>query len=629
MSQGQLKQITVYPIKSTAGIHTNHSFVEAMGLSFDRRFMLVTPRGQFITARTVPKLTQVHSAIVEHGLQVRAPGMPSLTIDKRKFGNMQLDVSVWSDDFKALWCHRDYDAWFSDFIGQKCRLVYLDDMQTERRLQVESEESLSFADGYPLLLISQASLEDLNQRAQSPTLMEQFRPNLVVTGTQAFAEDSWRKIRIGEVEFSVEKPCSRCIFTTLDPKTGEKSVDNEPLNTLQKYRKGADGNVYFGQNIRALNSGKISVFDTVEVLETQQPEQYINHAPKHLKPASKEQHWPPGESKTLLCVAVQQESHDVKTFRFVAKPEQRFHYQAGQYISVSMEIDGHPVSRSYTLSSSPSRPDLLSITVKRVAQGKASTWLHDHFTVGDSLQAQPPAGQFHLERAANAPLLMISAGVGVTPMLSMLRQISDTHQAKDVIFMHSAKQPQDLLCQAELAFIATLQPQIQWQYFLTQTSVAQAKALGHQAGRITQQDLATITDLTERQVFVCGPNEFMAQIKQNLLALGLPEAQYFEESFGQFASADSPQQSCQILFDSWDTMVTGDNQQSVLEQAENAGLSLPYSCRGGMCGACKVRLESGEVTVLSDSALSAEEQAQGIILACSCVPKNDLVISQY
>ncbi|RJG42318.1 hybrid-cluster NAD(P)-dependent oxidoreductase [Motilimonas pumila] len=629
MSQGQLKQITVYPIKSTAGIHTNHSYVESLGLSFDRRFMLVNPRGQFITARTVPELTQVHTAIVDNGLQVRAPGMPSLTIDKRNFGDMQLDVTVWSDDFKAVWCHRDYDTWFSEFLGQKCRLVFIGDEHDSLRNQADNDGALSFADGYPLLLISQASLDDLNQRAQSPVVMDQFRPNLVVSGTPAFAEDSWRKIRIGEVEFSVEKPCSRCVFTTLDPQTATKSPDNEPLQTLQKYRKGEDGNVYFGQNLKPLNRGKISVFDKVEVLDVRQPEQYVNHAPKHLSAAPLHNQWPAGELKTLLCVAVEQESHDVKTFRFMAKPEHRFHYQAGQYISISLEIDGHPVKRTYTLSSTPSRPDLISITVKRVPKGKASNWLHDTFQAGDTLQALPPAGQFHLGKADQAPLLMISAGVGITPMLSMLRQISDGHQARDIVFLHSAKQPQDLLCQSELDFIASLQPQIQWQYFLTQTTAKEAELLGYQAGRISQGDLAKVADLTTRQVFVCGPAAFMEQVKQDLLALGLPKEQYFDESFGLFECEQSPAVDCQILFDSWDTMVSGNNQQTVLEQAENAGLALPFSCRGGMCGACKVRLDSGEVNTLSDSALTPQEQEQGIILACSCIPQTDLVISQH
>ena len=632
----QLSQITIYPIKSTAGIHLNHSLVEEKGLVFDRRFVLVDLKGKFITARTQPKLALVHSAISEQGFHVRAPNMQGLEINKNEFGHLYLEVEIWGTKVQGQWCHKNYDTWFSDYLDQPCRLLFFGE-QSERLVKGH-ETQVSFADGYPLLLISEASLNDLNARADEAVTMTQFRPNLVVKGCAAFAEDRWKTIRIGEVKFAVVKPCSRCIFTTIDPITGEKSALNEPLNTLQKYRKGADGQVYFGQNLVALNSGKISVFDTVQVLEYHRQEEYVNHAPKirEVSSADAPASWTKQQRKSLLCVAITQESHDVKTFRFSCPSLPRFSYQAGQYINIEVVIDHKPYKRTYTLSSTPTRPALLSITVKKLADGKVSSWLHQHLQVGDSVDAVAPAGSFHLQKATNeAPLLFISAGVGITPMLSMLRAITDQHQSRDIVFLHAAKTHADLVCQPELLFFSSLLPDLRLHYCFSREQdgnervaclIGPKQAVHY--GHINQALLASITDLTQRTVFVCGPSMFMTQMKQHLLQLGLPEAQYFDESFGQRDGFGRNKKQLNILFDSWDTYVEGDNQLTLLEQAEQAGLSLPFSCRGGMCGACKVKLHSGEVRRLSDSALTSDEIASGMVLACSCVPESDLVVGQ-
>ncbi|MCE2570621.1 hybrid-cluster NAD(P)-dependent oxidoreductase [Motilimonas eburnea] len=631
VAQAKLSQITVFPIKSTAGMHLNHAFVEELGLLFDRRFVLVDHKGKFITARTQPTLTLVHSALSENGLHVRAPNMPALEIDKRAFGHLYLDVEIWGTQVSGQWCHKDYDTWFSDYLGLPCRLLYF--AEQSERLVKDRQTQVAFADGYPLLLISQASLDDLNERADESVTMDHFRPNLVVSDCTAFAEDSWKTIQIGEVRFSVVKPCSRCIFTTLDPFTGIKSELNEPLNTLQKYRKGSDGQVYFGQNLIALNEGKISVFDKVEVLEYQTPEEYVNHAPKLRSTALVDQahQWNKQHTQVLTCVAVIEESHDVKTFRFSCTHIPKFSYLAGQYINIEVNIDNKPYKRTYTLSSTPTRPDLISITVKKLPQGKVSSWLHEQLEIGQSLVAHAPAGSFHLQKApSEAPLLMISAGVGVTPMLSMLRYISDLEPSRDVVFIHAAKTQADLLCRQELSFFQSLLPNLSLHYFISREQV-QTPALNPevQAGHINQGVFELVKDLTKCTAFVCGPVGFMAQMKQYLLAAGLPSSQYHDESFGQKDGFGGNKKQLNILFDSWDTYVEGDNQLTLLEQAEQAGLSLPFSCRGGMCGACKVQLQSGEVRMLSDAALTPDERDAGVVLACSCVPQTDLVVSQH
>ncbi|GDY24376.1 hypothetical protein AHAT_02660 [Agarivorans sp. Toyoura001] len=624
MSDARLSQLSVYPIKSTAGIHLNHAYVEEHGLAFDRRFVVCQPDGIQITARTHPKLAQVHSALNRDGLHLRAPNMAALDIVYSEFSEDYREVMIWKDSVQAQHCHRSYDAWFSEYLGEPCHLVFFG-QQSQRKVK-QRESQVSFADGYPLLLISEASLEDLNLRSSAIHSMEQFRPNIVVKNTEAFAEDGWKRFKIGEVEFEVQNPCSRCIFTTLDQASGQFHPNKEPLATFAKYRQGDGGNVYFGQNVVALNSGKISLYDSIEVLETRQAEVYPDTSEKRQANSTPSaQQWQQGEAVKLSCIAVQQDTHDVKTFVFEPPKHLQATYLPGQYMGLELEIDGKPVHRNYTLSSSPSRPYRLAITVKRVTGGQASNWLHDNLKPGMHLNTHAPSGDFHLEQSNNQKLLLLSAGSGITPMLSMLRYLSDMNIEKDIVFLHSAHSEQDLIAEAELAQLSNNFKHCSIRYTLTQN--APANWQGYQ-GRLNRGMLMDIADLDQRTVFVCGPQAFMQSAKEQLLALGVYESDYFEESFGHQLTEKVETKPVNILFDSWDTYVQGNNQQNLLEQAEQAGLNLSYSCRGGFCGSCKVKLQSGDVKILEDSGLTDDEKQQGFILSCSCIPTSDVCITQ-
>jgi hypothetical protein len=375
-----ITEISIYPIKSTAGIQLSTSFIDDYGLAFDRRFVVSDLHGQFITARTEPKLCLISSCLTPSGLHLNAPNMPALTIDIAALSNQTENVQVWRDNIQAQATNETCSQWLSDYLQKPCKLLYFG--KDAFRLVKNRVEQVAFADGYPLLLISEASLIDLNQHCSSKVSMRQFRPNLVVNGSEPFIEDTWKTIRIGEVMFEVVKPCSRCIFTTIDPKTAEKHQTQEPLATLQQYRQDDNGEVMFGQNLVPLNQGKITVNDTVEVIATQKKAVYSN---KLSKPVIANESVPPASNKK-----------------------------------------------------------------KKV----------------------------------------------------------------------------------------------------------------------------------------------------------------------------------NILFDAWDKNVIGNNQQTILEQGEAAGLILPYSCRAGMCGRCKVKLESGDVSQLATDGLSDEDKRQGYILACSCIPQSDVVINR-
>jgi hypothetical protein len=406
-TSAHLSAINIYPVKSIAGISLPVSRVENTGLAFDRCFVITDLAGMFITGRTHPKIALITCSLTLQGLVLNAPSMPALTVNYQDFSRHYENIQVWNDTISAQYCSVLMDAWISEYLDTPCQIVYFGEDSTRpvKRYENDSNVKLSFADGYPLMVISHASLDDLNQRLsannQLPVSMAQFRPNLVVNNTAAFAEDGWKKIRIGEVVFEIVKPCSRCIFTTVDPQTAQKHQQQEPLNTLKQYRFDTDKKeVMFGQNLVALNQGMIRVGDKIEVLSTQKANVYIDNMP----------------------------------------------------------------------------------TLNRPTQ--------------------------------------------------------------------STPEPK----------VKQLNPKKQ---------------------------------LTEK-----------------------------------LSTAKKSRKKVNILFDTWDTYVEGNNQQSLLDQGENAGLILAHSCRAGMCGRCKVKLESGEVKQHATDGLTAEEKQQGYILACSCVPISDVVINK-
>ena len=268
MSRIELSQINLFPIKSCRGISLEGAELDRRGLAQDRRWMLVNDQGQFVTQRQLSKMSLINTQMTKEQVIVSFPGMDSLTLPLQIGNGREVQVRVWEDDCLALEAGHEVNQWFSHALGQDLRLVYMPD-STERQVDpdyAQESDITSFSDGFPLLLISEASLEDLNERLEEPLTMSRFRPNLAVRGCPAYAEDNWTRIRIGEIEFDVVKPCSRCIVTTINPDTGERSTDSEPLRTLSLYRK--KGNkVYFGQNLINRGMGKLEIGVSIEVLE--------------------------------------------------------------------------------------------------------------------------------------------------------------------------------------------------------------------------------------------------------------------------------------------------------------------------------------------------------------------------
>lgn len=256
-----------YPMKSCAPLPTEAAVVEPRGLVHDRRWMVVDPSGKFITGRELPRLTLVHAEPAATGvLSLQAPGMAPMQVPI-PVGEARLPVTVWKSDVSARPCEAGADAWLSDFLGRPVRLVHMDG-DVHRPMtssHAQPGDEVSFADAYPLLLVTRAAVDLLNTKLERPVSPLRFRPNLIVDGAPAHAEDGWSRIRVGEVEFEVGKACVRCVFTTVDPDRGERDADGEPLKTLIGYRRGPEG-VTFGRNLIPRTPGTVHLGDRVEML---------------------------------------------------------------------------------------------------------------------------------------------------------------------------------------------------------------------------------------------------------------------------------------------------------------------------------------------------------------------------
>ncbi len=384
------------------------------------------------------------------------------------------------------------------------------------------------------------------------------------------------------------------------------------------------------------------------------------------------------EDLVCRCCRIVDETPDVKTFYFMAEPAVLFSYQPGQFANLEVEIDGKPVMRSYSISSSPTRPYHLSMTIKRVPAprsqpdvpaGLVSNWLHDHLQVGDRVKlVGGPMGHFTCLPHLPAKMLLISAGSGVTPMISMSRWVQDTLAESDILFLHSARTSDDIVSRAELEAIAAQMPN--FHLFVTLTQQPLGRSWMGLNGRISDSMLQLIApDLRDRAVFVCGSQEFMSAIRSTLEGLQFPMENYKEESFGgkkaaiappappappssapgsviwtlesesmtthsrSDTPAEAPARSQSettnpvIRFLKSEQEVVSDDSTSILEIAEQEGIHIRHACRVGACGACKVRVTKGEVRYdTPPMALTPADQQAGYALACVAYPIEQVAV---
>lgn len=260
-----LSSLHIYPIKSCGGIEVDAWEVDTFGLRYDRRWMVTTPRGEFLTQREIPALALVRPAIVGSHLRITAPDMPELVTPLEPQGGRPVATRIWADQVSVIAPDHRADEWFSRIVGQEVVLAWMPEgvVREVDRTWAPRGGRASFADGFPFLLIGEASLADLNRRLAAPLPMNRFRPNLVVAGSEPFAEDGWRGLTVGGLPMEVVKPCARCVMTTTDQARGQRDGD-EPLRTLATFRR-QDGKVMFGQNVVHYATGSLRRGDAVAV----------------------------------------------------------------------------------------------------------------------------------------------------------------------------------------------------------------------------------------------------------------------------------------------------------------------------------------------------------------------------
>jgi ferredoxin-NADP reductase len=355
--------------------------------------------------------------------------------------------------------------------------------------------------------------------------------------------------------------------------------------------------------------------------------------------------WADEDETVLVCTAVSDVTHDVKNFVFEPQGDQLFEFEAGQFLTLKLDIDGTPVNRCYTISSPPTRPNRLAITVKRVVGGKVSNWVHDTIVPGSKVSVLAPLGAFTLAHKPAEKLLFLSAGSGITPLMSMLRTLYDLGSDADVVFLHSARTPSDIVFRSELAAIETLMPNLRVVHICE--ADYPSERWGGMRGRISPAMLHTVVpDVLDRTAFTCGPAPYMDAVKKILDELGYDMARYHEESFTfddpsvpgavpppegvayeDIAVPEPPAgdvATFTVEFTKSGRTVQCRPDQFVLDAALAAGVRLASSCSQGMCGTCKIPKLSGEVEMNHNGGIRPKEVVAGKILACCSRPLSDL-----
>lgn len=243
-----ISELYIYPVKSLAGIKLTTSKLTPFGLEYDRRWMIVDNNGKFLSQRELAKMATIQTSIVEGKLNLTYK-QSSVEIPAVNNQSKQIMVNVWKDTFEAVHVSEEVDVWLTKILGQTCQLVY---MNKEVKRQVDLDfapkgQHVSFADAFPILVISQTSLDDLNSRLDTPVNINRFRANIIVAGTKAFAEDNWNHLSINALEYRAVKKCSRCIMPSINQQTGQQDRV-KMLATLNSYRK-IDKKIKFGQNL--------------------------------------------------------------------------------------------------------------------------------------------------------------------------------------------------------------------------------------------------------------------------------------------------------------------------------------------------------------------------------------------
>jgi ferredoxin-NADP reductase/DMSO/TMAO reductase YedYZ heme-binding membrane subunit len=339
----------------------------------------------------------------------------------------------------------------------------------------------------------------------------------------------------------------------------------------------------------------------------------------------------------LKVIGMFRETGVVRTFRFATAEGGAipFAFQAGQFLNLSLEIDGRRVSRSYTIASPPTRDGYVELSIKREENGQVSRFLHDMLMTGHTVGVSAPAGRFTFDPKSSDAVLLIAGGVGITPVMSILRDLTDRCWPGKIDLLFSVRSPEDVIFKDELRYLAARYPNLRVHVTVTRDAAADWSGL---RGRITGDLLRQcVPDVVQRPAFICGPDAMAASARDELISVGVPAARINVESFtpaGAVAMDNTAAPAEEMAAAARATVTFQRSGRSaplpanktVLEAAESAGVSIDYQCRSGICGTCRCRLLSGRVTMPVRDALSDADEADGYILACQAHAAEDVTV---
>lgn len=620
-----VKNLVSYPLKSGRPLSVSAAFVKRDGFNDDRRMMAVDEAGVFITARETPEMLSI--AVSYRGGRVffSAPGVETIELASADICEARLcPAEIWGQPIEGNDGGDRIASWLSAVLSRSARLL-IQSPRAPRPFNAVPDCRVNFGDSAPVLLTNEASLEELNRHLGDPADMLQFRPNIVLSKAEAFAEDGWKHLRIGDLEFEVVDDCARCVFTTMDPVSGERNLSGEPMTTLARLRRARDrkdSDVYFGVYLRPCTQGHITIGDRVEFIGQRPRRNYTVPAPEGAEPIKPEPIVQ--RNRAFECVGVVSETSDIKTFELRPKDGKPMRYHAGQFVLCHLPMTNGSETRSFTLSSSPVRGSMIQITAKRHRPDGGVAWMHKALKQGQELEISGPFGHLHLAGIPRSDkLAFFAAGSGVTPFLSILRSLADLGERRDIYFHYSVNSVEDFFCAAEVEELAR-----------RSGGALQVKChVGSSAGRLTTADISHLcSDFSERQIYCCGPEGFMSLIRGSFPD-HVASARYHEESFGGSQSIDSDQdvEPYKLTFLRSGHYLSGDTPRTILSLAREIGVMLPSSCEVGVCGKCRCKI-AGEWRLSSHcadperSALNADEKQNGIVLACCTIPSGDVEI---
>jgi ferredoxin-NADP reductase/DMSO/TMAO reductase YedYZ heme-binding membrane subunit len=346
-------------------------------------------------------------------------------------------------------------------------------------------------------------------------------------------------------------------------------------------------------------------------------------------------------SGELTIARIFDETHDVKTFR-LASPDGGtvpFDHVAGQYLNLVLFIDGKRVNRSYTIASSPTRNAYCEISVKRAGDGYGSRHIHETWREGQRVKVSAPAGKFVFTGTEAERVVLIAGGIGITPMMSVVRSLTDRGWRGDIFLLFSVKAVRDVVFREELAYLQNRFPNLRVRVVVSRDPET---AWDGPRGQVTHDVIAGfVPNLTRGPVLLCGPAPMMTAMREILIGMGVPDSEVLQEEFVSRPEVDTPTGafaapavedpfpdgiSASIVFKRAGKTAELPREQTVLEAAEEAGVEIPFECRSGICGQCKTRLLAGRVTMAVQDALTAVDRAKGLILACQAHALRDVEV---